>query len=326
MPVSARRIFIAIMLLTVCVALVFFIQHNWVVWQQISVDLQRRLHQVMTLLLQEVGENRPRAGITLAAFSFLYGVLHALGPGHGKIIIMTYLATHPSRLRGSLAMTLAASLLQGIVAIALVTLVLGVLQLSSRLLHQSSFWLEKGSYVLVILLGAMLCLRALKQAVALRRRNAGGMRIRTLRPLEEGHVHDENCGCGHQHVPSARQTEAAVSWRTRLAVIVAMGIRPCSGAILVLLFAKVIGVYGWGVAAALAMSAGTAMTISGIALLVHAARGLAQRVAAQSGKKTSGYLPLLIILAGGIILIVAGVLLYQGAVPPGGGIRPFGRS
>lgn len=62
-------------------------------------------------------------------FSLSYGVLHALGPGHGKVVIVTYLATHPVRLKSSLKLTFAASLVQGLVAIALVTLMLGVLQL-----------------------------------------------------------------------------------------------------------------------------------------------------------------------------------------------------
>ncbi|SUB70069.1 High-affinity nickel-transport protein [Pluralibacter gergoviae] len=104
-----------------------------------------------------------RAGGSLLAFSFIYGVLHALGPGHGKVVIATWLATHPSKLKSGIRLTLAASLLQGLVAIALVVVVLTLLALPARQMHLSSFWLEKGSYALVGLLGVMLCWRALKK-------------------------------------------------------------------------------------------------------------------------------------------------------------------
>lgn len=66
---------------------------------------------------------------------------------------------------------------------------------------------------------------------------------------------------------------AADGWYDRAAVVVAMGLRPCSGAVLVLLFAKVIGVYAWGVLSALMMAVGTALT-----LLVFFGRSVAERL------------------------------------------------
>ncbi len=129
---------------------------------------------VAALSIQDVrerpAENPAAAGLSLLGFSFVYGVLHALGPGHGKIVITTWLATHPAKLKSSIGLTLAASLLQGLVAIALVVVVLALLQLPARQLHLSSFWLEKGSYLLVGALGLLLCWRALKKLRLLLRR------------------------------------------------------------------------------------------------------------------------------------------------------------
>ena len=92
-----------------------------------------------------------------------------------------------------------------------------------------------------------------------------------------------------------------------------------------LLFAKVIGVYGWGVISAAVMALGTALTISAIGLLVQQARTVAQRLA-QPGV-TAGMTRLLIpalALTGSLILIVAGIALWQSAqMTLGGGIRPF---
>ncbi|SQI96855.1 putative transmembrane protein [Klebsiella oxytoca] len=86
------------------------------------------------------------------------------------MVITTWLATHPSKLKSSIGLTLAASLLQGLVAIALVVVVLTLLRLPARQLHLSSFWLEKGSYLLVGALGLLLCWRALKKLRVLLRR------------------------------------------------------------------------------------------------------------------------------------------------------------
>ncbi|SQI36642.1 High-affinity nickel-transport protein [Leminorella richardii] len=305
----------------------------WLNWQEALLQSslwQKALHQRLVSLLQQVVENPLGAGATLMFFSFLYGVLHSAGPGHGKVIIATYLATHPLRLKQSLRLTLASSLVQGLVAIVLVTVVLSVLQLSARMVHQSNFWLEKGSYLLVVLIGLMLCYRAGKQIVTVVRvSRRGAPRISAIRPLEQGHVHGPHCGCGHRHLPTAEEIEATGGWKTSLAIIFSIGIRPCSGAILVLLFSKVLDIYYWGMAAAIAMSFGTATTISLLALLVHSARRLAQRLMAQGNRGTSAAWSSVAVsslsLLGGAILMIAGLMLWLSATPAAsGGLRAFG--
>ena len=292
----------------------------WQAWPQVmmkSILWQRDVNQQMSGLLKAVAENPTKAGGSLLIFSFLYGVLHALGPGHGKIVITTWLATHPSKLKSSIGLTLASSLLQGLVAIALVVVVLTVLQLPARQLHMSSFWLEKGSYALVGVLGVLLCWRAIKKLRAL-------LRKPTFKAFTAHHVHDAHCGCGHQHLPTQEQLQGTDDWRARLMIILSMGMRPCSGAIMVLLFSKVIGVFSWGVVSALAMAAGTSLTITSLALLVHSFRQLAVKL---SGNTTPvlwrqvGWTTLA--LAGGVILLVAAVTMWISAVPVGRGLRPF---
>nr|WP_304187598.1 nickel/cobalt transporter [Hafnia alvei] len=329
-PTRWRYVPLAIAALLLISALVYGAVH-WNDWLFVAIEWQKSLHQSMSQLLQQVGDNAKHAGLTLVALSFAYGVLHALGPGHGKVVITTYLATNPSRLRSSVRLTLAASLLQGLVAIALVSGVLGVLQLSTRYLHQSSFWLEKASYLLVVVLGAALCWRALRKVFALRRQTPSTpLQISAIKPLNQSahqeHRHSANCGCGHKHVASDSEIAAATTWKTQFAVVAAMGMRPCSGAILVLLFSKVIGVYGWGILAAMAMAAGTALTISGIALLVHVARQIVVRWAIERGRSFSPYWGLLLMFIGGALLIFIGLLMYQSAIPVGmGSGRIFGR-
>lgn len=263
----------------------------WRAWPQVlmqSAVWQRSLNLELSRLLQAVAENPAAAGLSLLGFSFVYGVLHALGPGHGKIVITTWLATHPAKLKSSIGLTLAASLLQGLVAIALV-----------------------GA------LGLLLCWRALKKLRLLLRRP-------TFTAFTPHHVHNEHCGCGHQHLPAPEQLQAGDDWRARAAIVLSMGMRPCSGAIMVLLFSKVIGVFGWGMAAALAMAAGTSLTITALALLVHGFRQLAIRLSRHQAPalwKQVSWATLA--LAGGVILLAAAGVMWLSAVPAGGGIRPF---
>ena len=294
----------------------------WQYWPQIllqSAIWQKGLHQQMTQLLQQVKTAPGQAGGLLVLFSLAYGVLHALGPGHGKVVITTFLATHPARLNLTLRLTLLASLLQGSVAIVLVTL---VLQTSSRQLHLSSYWLEKGSYLLVIGLGIWIGVRALKTLLRqLRPRSPI-----TIRALRADHQHHAHCGCGHAHLPDAQQVAEAVSVKTQLLLIASMGLRPCSGAIMMLLFSRVIGVYLWGVLSAVVMALGTALTISAIGLLVQRARTLAQRLGGESRAASTAALAMpLLALIGSALLIAAGLALWQSAAAGvGGGLRPFG--
>lgn len=293
----------------------------WQYWPQIlfnSATWQKSINQQLSSLLRQVAEDPARAGWSLLSFSFIYGVLHALGPGHGKVVIATWLATHPSRLKSSLKLTFAASLLQAMVAIALVVIVLGILQLPSRQLHMSRFWLEKGSYALVGGLGVMLALRAIRQ---MRRVLRKPNKFTSFTPH---HHHDAHCGCGHQHLPNDQQLAAGEDWRARAAIVLSMGMRPCSGAIMVLLFSKVIGVFSWGMFSALAMAAGTFFTVSGLALLVHSFRQFAVRL---SGNKAPvlwrqvGWATLA--LAGSVFLILAAIVMWLSAQPVVRGIRPF---
>ncbi|MBJ3815686.1 nickel/cobalt transporter [Shimwellia pseudoproteus] len=295
----------------------------WYYWPVVlleSATWQRSINLQLSQLLRDVAAEPLVAGGPLLLFSFVYGVLHALGPGHGKVVITTWLATHPARLGESLRLTFAASLLQGLVAIGLVTLVLTLLQLPARQLHLSGYWLEKGSYLLVGVLGAMLCWRALRRLRLLLRRSPRFRRFTLTQP----HVHSATCGCGHHHVPAADALDSATDWRSKAMLVAAMGMRPCSGAIMVLLFSKVIGIFSWGMAAALAMSAGTSLTISGFAVLVHSFRWAAQRLANQHTPPLWRQVmwPALA-MAGGMVLMVAAFIMWQGAMMPARGLRPF---
>ncbi|WP_413727854.1 nickel/cobalt transporter [Sodalis sp. RH19] len=313
-----------------------WISLHWANIMTLSIEWQRQLHQQLAQLMQQVQRDPGRYGGALLLFSLTYGILHAVGPGHGKVVITTYLSTHPARLKLSLTMTLAASLLQGAMAIALVTLVLVALRLSSGVLHLSEAWLERAGYLLMILAGVMLCRRAgLRLWRTLSRRYATRGRALPLAyyprltylPSGGGGPgdHHHHGGCCHRHLPGDEELVSAEGWRTRLAVVLAMGVRPCSGAVMVLLFAKVLGVYLWGVLSALVMAAGTSLTLLLVSLLVFFGRRYAEHLTRRhAGGAARAAAWAALSLAGGMALIVAGAVLFAGAhYAPTIGIRPF---
>ncbi len=93
---------------------------------------------------------------------------------------------------------------------------------------------------------------------------------------DHGHVHDEHCG--HSHGPEPSELAGPGGWSRGLSAILTVGIRPCSGAILVLVFAFAQGLFWAGVAATLLMGLGTAITVASIAILAVSAKGLARRM------------------------------------------------
>jgi nickel/cobalt exporter len=120
---------------------------------------------------------------------------------------------------------------------------------------------------------------------------------------DHAHVHDEHCG--HSHGPEPGELAGPGGWRRGFAAILAVGIRPCSGAILVLVFALAQGLFWAGIAATFVMGLGTAITVATIAVLAVSARDLARRLS--SGREGSGAL-----IMRGIEFSAAGLVLLFG--------------
>lgn len=189
--------------------------------------------------------------LTLVGFSFLYGIFHAVGPGHGKAVISAYLVGHDSRLKRGIALAFASSLVQGLSAVLLV-LVLAVLLGASRFaVGEQVRVLEIVSFGLVILLGLWLAVRAWKGESC---DHDHGI----------GHTHDHDHHHDHAHDHAVAVT-ARRGLRRFWAMAAIVGIRPCSGAVLVLLFTLANGLFMLGVAATFAMALGTAMTVAVLA-------------------------------------------------------------
>lgn len=278
---------------------------------------QRSLHRELARGMEKVQEAPTLANtLALVLIGFLYGVFHAAGPGHGKAVITTYLLTHRQHLRRGLAMSWASSLLQGFTAIALV---LGVVVLAERMARDALgqvHTLEQVSFALVAAVGAWLVFRALRGLYRLRGHPAGhGYDDHApVHAAAHDHSHDHGaavCGtCGHAHHVTPAQAARSDSAGAVIGTVVAVGIRPCTGAILVLAVANMLGLWTAGIAAVLAMSVGTAITVSVLALLAVQARHWAGRLAAdQGGSLAWARAGQGAALAGGLLILALGLSL-----------------
>ncbi|WP_249975924.1 nickel/cobalt transporter [Vreelandella olivaria] len=277
---------------------------------------QRDLHRALTLAITELSREPTTATwLSLLGVSFAYGVFHAAGPGHGKAVLATYLASHGGATRRALGLSFAASLLQGVTAIAMVVVLVHGLGWVTRQAMGSVAWVEQASFMLVVLLGGWLCWRAVKQ---LRRAYAVKLSDASGHSHSHSHTHDHSHCCGGAHHIEPQQ---ALDWRTALMTVGAIGMRPCTGAVLMVGAASLLGQFYVGVASVLAMSLGTGITVSALALTSVFARGWAtkrlhKQRSQQVVEKVAGW----VALTGGALIIALGVSLsLAGAAQPTSG-------
>jgi nickel/cobalt transporter (NicO) family protein len=302
---------------------------------------QRDLHRRLTTVLHELDDApAARTAAALIIASFLYGIFHAAGPGHGKAVISTYLLTHRQSLARGIWLSTAASLMQGVTAIGAVLILIGVLGWLARDTMGQVRNLELASFLLVALLGLWLAWRGLRSIWRLRRQarvaptntargpalppgTAGGVvpaapaftpvkqadpAIRGLQPVPGTHRHGSDCGCGTPHHVNPNQRGP---W---YATVLAVGIRPCSGAVLVMAVSYMLGIWLAGVVAVLAMSVGTAITVSVLAILAVQARDWTRRLLRPTPLSGLMYAPPLVGIAGGLVIFFVGWTLFQGSL------------
>jgi len=253
--------------------------------RSLTADMREQL-----VLIRDGGGWEPLAAIIFAAF--LYGVFHAIGPGHGKVVIGSWFATRRARVVHGLAACFLSAMVQGASAIAAVLLLAGAFSLAPRQVMAQAAWLEAGSYALITVMGAWMLVQALRGRAA----------------CGHDHSHDHSC-CGHHH----HETEDR---RTLWAMAAAVGFRPCSGAILVLLFCLANAMMWVGVAATFAMALGVGLTVSGIGLsALGLNRLLERRVTPESRFGRS--LRRILGLAGAGAILMLGLVLLLGVIQHG---------
>lgn len=228
-------------------------------------------------------ENPLRAAAVLIAIAFAYGVLHAAGPGHGKSVISAYVLANRETVRRGIALSFLSAFVQALSAIVFVGVMVLILQQTSIQMRSTEATIETVSWGLVAVVGAFLLYRQiapfLASAPAENHDHAHDHR-------DHGHTHDHahgaNCSCGHSHMPAPQDLQGAWSWRRALPLALSVGIRPCSGAILLLIFALSQGMLWAGIVGTFAMALGTAITVSLLATLAVTSRDWAAKASGPS--------------------------------------------
>jgi ABC-type nickel/cobalt efflux system permease component RcnA len=297
-----------------------------VLWLQ---EKQRSYYGSMQQSIKAMNSTSPLAAtLALMGLSFGYGVFHAAGPGHGKAVISAWLLATENELRRGIAIAFMSALVQALTAIAIVTglLLLAYLVLVANPGTTSRYLagiLESTSYALIAGMGLYLIWTAFRphahgEAHTHDHHHAHDHhhghdhhhhRDHDHAHHHHDHAHDEACGCGHAHVPTAAQVKGAWSWRQACSMAFAIGIRPCSGALIVLFFAYPLGLYWAGVASTLVMALGTAITVSVIAAIAVYSKQFALRWA----KKDDAWMTKLgfwLRVCGGLVIAAFGGLLF----------------
>lgn len=240
----------------------------------------------------------------LFGISFLYGVFHAAGPGHGKAVISSYLFANNETWRRGVVLSFASAMLQALVAIVLVAVASLVLGATARRMGDAVWYIEIVAYSLIILIGLQLLWRKGRAFMA-------ALRGKADHHDHRHHHHHDDAACEHLHTPPPADLAGPGGWRRGLAAIVAVGLRPCSGAVLVLIFALAQGIFWAGIGATLLIALGTAITVAVIATLAVGARGLAGRIMKAESGKGAVVLRGLEVLAS-LAVIAFGALLLAG--------------
>ena len=253
--------------------------------------------------------------------SFIYGIFHAAGPGHGKAVISSYLLANEETWRRGIALSFASALLQALTAVAIVAVAAVLIGATAKMMGDTVRVIEIVSYALIVLLGAAAPLGEGPRLSSYPARGQVGTRSGSGRsggrPVhlhvhwrgradcrhhdhshrrpspDHDHAHDhadhasrrtteeeDVLPWGHAHGPEPEELAGPGGWRRGLSAIVAVGLRPCSGAIIVLVFALAQGLFWAGVASTFVMGVGTAITVAAIATLAVAAKAAANRFAA----------------------------------------------
>ncbi|QBF32814.1 nickel/cobalt transporter [Thalassococcus sp. S3] len=256
---------------------------------------QRDVQRAMAGAIRALRAGDPGALVTLMGLCFAYGFFHAAGPGHGKLVIGGYGVAERVPLLRLSGLAILSSLSQSATAVLLVYAGLFVLNWGrERLVDTADAWLAPFSYGLIALVGLWLCWRGFRRLKDLRR----------FAPAHHQHASDGTCSsCGHKHGPSVEEAAEVRSLRDALVVIASVAVRPCTGAIFILILTWQMGIAMAGIAGAFAIGLGTASVTVAVAVAAVTFReGTLSRWTGDGALRVTAFLEL---TAGFIIALVA---------------------
>ncbi len=290
---------------------------------------QRSFQNKIAGSLRALRAGEPGAIMALMLVCFAYGFFHAIGPGHGKVLVGGYgLARKTPWLRLS-GVALLSSLGQAVTAVVLVYGAITLLQLGrDSLIGVAEKTMAPISYGAICAIGLWLLLRGLRKlwrnaSVSSQVSHGHAHSHDQAHSHASPHAHDhshthshdhgasEVCSeCGHRHGPSLEEVSGLQNWKEALVLIAGIAIRPCTGALFVLVITWQMGIALAGIAGAFAMALGTALVTITVGLAALGLRGGALALFARSGR-TAQFVPILEVGAGFLVVLVASGLLIR---------------
>jgi ABC-type nickel/cobalt efflux system permease component RcnA len=270
-------------------------------WQS---ELTRSL-AVEVRAYKEEGSFAPVLGLLLV--SFLYGVAHAAGPGHGKVATAAYFGANRAAAAHGLTMSALIGVFQALSAIVFVGAFALLFKVSQTETVRGVLYVEAASFALIASVGLWIAWggiigRGCSHSHGPVHAHAG-----------HGHAHDHGHAHHHHHVHRANPAPGGAGLASMLPVALASGLRPCTGAILVLLFTLSQGIFEIGVIATVVMSIGTFLVVAAIGLVAIYARRAASRAGARS-ERLANAAQRAISLIGGVIVFAFGALFLHTAL------------
>ena len=295
---------------------------NWVNAQQ------QGFYRALTGAMKSMRDGGGGAWL-LVGLSFAYGIFHAAGPGHGKAVISSYMLANEVALRRGIVLSFISAFLQAATAIVVMGLVYLLLRGTSVSMTDATQFLEIASYALISAFGAWLLWKKARpllpgrfvgapahslSAAWVDPRQAPSTASQFACTDADSQVIGEVCDtCGHSHAPDpALLAGEKFDWRAAWTAVAAVGIRPCSGALIVLTFAFLNGLWLAGIASVLAMALGTGITVAALATLAVTAKNVA--VAFAGDGRTGNAIHAVIEIGGAVFILLIGLTLLAASL------------
>ena len=286
---------------------------------------QRAFYKAMTGALKSMRDDGSKAWL-LVGLSFAYGIFHAAGPGHGKAVISSYMIANEVALRRGIMLSFVSSFLQAVTALLVVGGTYLLLRGTSVSMDDATRYMEILSFAMITAFGAwllwkklfrgwfvMLAARAPALATA-GHEHAGHVHFHD-HSGQHGHSHSggEVCeDCGHSHAPDPSLLQDQFDWRTAWSAFIAVGMRPCSGALIILTFSLLNGLYFGGILSVFAMALGTAITVSSLAILAVTAKNTAMKFAGSDS--AAQRIHRIVEVGGAALVFVLGLVLLSASL------------
>lgn len=250
--------------------------------------LKRSITKIKSLFESIKDEKNPLTYMLLLFFAYIYGLIHALGPGHGKTLVASYFLSHDKSYAKALFISLSIGVVHTFSAFLLTLLIYFIVDsFLAQFLDNAVFYTTKISALIIISIALYLFYKKIKAYKELKKVQKKAAFTFSATP------HVATCGCSSCKVENSS---------TDMALIISAGIIPCPGTITIFIFSLSLGLHYAGFLSALIMSLGMSTIIFLSALLSVALR---KKTSNGNGniKKYLEYTSLSIILALGILLL-----------------------